>query len=92
MQSAWNELIKKPGSEIAVLVDADIASLGGDPRIIGAIRAFQEGKVIITPGGGGKYGSIELPAGGNGNAESDYYVGKTEETPAQRSLFDYVEA
>ncbi len=92
VQSAWNELIKKPGSEIAVLVDADIASLGGDPRIVDAIRAFQEGKVIITPGGGGKYGSIELPAGGNGNVELDYYAGKTEETPAQRSLFDYVEA
>ncbi len=75
-----------------MLVDADITSLRGDPRIIGAIRAFQEGRVIITPGGGGRYGSVELPAGGTGNAESDYYAGKTEETPAQRSLFDYVEA
>ncbi|MEA1907264.1 MAG: TIGR00375 family protein [Euryarchaeota archaeon] len=92
VQSAWNELIKKSGSEIAVLVDADIASLGGDSRIVDAIRAFQEGKVIITPGGGGKYGSVELPADGCGNAELDYYAGKTEETAAQRSLFDYVEA
>ncbi len=92
VQSAWNELIKKPGSEIAVLVDADMASLSGDPRIVGAIRAFREGKVIIHPGGGGRYGSVELPVGGNGNAESGYYAGKTEETPAQRSLFDYVDA
>jgi uncharacterized protein (TIGR00375 family) len=92
VQSAWNEMIKKPGSEIAVLVDADMASLDGDPRIVAAIRAFREGKVIIHPGGGGRYGSVELPAGGNGNAESDYYAGKTEETPAQRSLFDYVDA
>ncbi len=92
VQSAWNEMIKKPGSEIAVLVDADMASLDGDPQIVAAIRAFREGKVIIHPGGGGRYGSVELPAGGNGNAESDYYAGKTEETPAQRSLFDYVDA
>ncbi|MCK4810809.1 MAG: TIGR00375 family protein [Methanosarcinales archaeon] len=92
VQSAWNEMIKKPGSEIAVLVDADMASLDGDPRIVAAIRAFREGKVIIHPGGGGRYGSVELPADGNGNAESGYYAGKTEETPAQRSLFDYTEA
>ena len=31
------------------------------PVIAGAIRAFREKKIRIIPGGGGKYGTIELP-------------------------------
>ena len=91
VQSAWNELIKKPGSEIAVLVDADISGLEGDRRIVDAIRAFREGRVIIHPGGGGRYGSVELPGDDTGDAESERYASRTGEMPAQRSLFDYVD-
>ncbi|RLF73339.1 hypothetical protein DRN51_07160 [Thermococci archaeon] len=32
------------------------------PAITDAIQAFREGKVIVHPGGGGKYGIIELPS------------------------------
>ncbi|HIE31242.1 MAG TPA: TIGR00375 family protein [Methanosarcinales archaeon] len=90
VQSAWNKLIKKPGSEIAVLVDADVSGLEGDRMIVDAIRAFREGRVVIHPGGGGRYGSVELPDDDAGDVESDYYVSRTEEMPAQRSLFDYI--
>lgn len=86
VQSAWNELIKRTDNEIAVLVDADISDLNGDSRIVDAIRAFREGKVTIHPGGGGRYGSIELP---DGDVMESSAIDTVEKTPAQRTLFDF---
>ncbi len=60
VQKIWNELIERYGSEVSVLVDADIKNSGVDERVIDAIKAFREEKVIIHPGGGGQYGRIEL--------------------------------
>jgi len=59
----WDELITAFGSEIAVLLDADIHEVAKVtiPAIVEAVQAFLEHKVIIIPGGGGKYGTIELP-------------------------------
>jgi len=59
----WDELITTFGSEIAVLLDADIHEVAKVtiPAIVEAVQAFREHKVIIIPGGGGKYGTIELP-------------------------------
>jgi uncharacterized protein (TIGR00375 family) len=59
----WEELIASFGSEIAVLLDADIHEVVKVtiPAIVEAIQAFRDHKVIIIPGGGGKYGTIELP-------------------------------
>jgi uncharacterized protein (TIGR00375 family) len=59
----WDELIAAFGSEIAVLLDADIHEVAKVtiPAIVEAVQAFREHKVIIIPGGGGKYGTIELP-------------------------------
>jgi uncharacterized protein (TIGR00375 family) len=59
----WDELIAAFGSEIAVILDADIHEVAKVtiPAIVEAIQAFREHKVIIIPGGGGKYGTIELP-------------------------------
>ncbi|MCX6663839.1 MAG: TIGR00375 family protein [Euryarchaeota archaeon] len=59
----WEELIAAFGSEIAVLLDADIHEVVKVtiPAIVEAIQAFRDHKVIIIPGGGGKYGTIELP-------------------------------
>jgi PHP family Zn ribbon phosphoesterase len=52
-----------------------------DRRIVDAITAFREEKVILHPGGGGKYGWIEMPEEkkdeGNDNKKS------------QSSLFDF---
>ena len=61
VQSVWNALIDQYGSEVAVLIDADIKNSGVDARVISAIIAFREGKVKVNPGGGGQYGSVELP-------------------------------
>jgi uncharacterized protein (TIGR00375 family) len=60
----WDELISTFGSEITVLLDADIHEVAKVtiPAIVDAVQAFREHKVIIIPGGGGKYGTIELPS------------------------------
>ncbi len=59
----WDELIAAFGSEIAVVLDADIHEVAKVtiPAIVEAVQAFREHKVTIIPGGGGKYGTIELP-------------------------------
>jgi len=59
----WNELISAFGSEINVLLDVKINDLIDVtvPAIIEAIQAFRENEVIIDPGGGGRYGTIEFP-------------------------------
>ena len=59
----WNELISAFDSEIKVLLDVkidDIARVTA-PAISEAVQMFREKKVVIKPGGGGQYGSIELP-------------------------------
>ncbi|MHC1600147.1 MAG: phosphotransferase, partial [Candidatus Methanospirareceae archaeon] len=102
VQAAWNTLVKGPGSEIAVLVDGDLSGMGGvDARIVNAIRAFRSGEVIIHPGGGGRYGTVELPDGAGGSngvgagvgADADA-AGVAVARPAgavadQRTLFDF---
>ncbi|MDO9097621.1 MAG: TIGR00375 family protein [Candidatus Methanoperedens sp.] len=60
VQGIWNKLIERYGSEVAVLVDADIKNSGVDERVINAIIALRCGKVKVHPGGGGQYGRIEL--------------------------------
>lgn len=62
----WNELISVFGSEINVLLDVNIDNIARvtAPAITEAIQAFRENKVIIQPGGGGQYGTIELPKEG----------------------------
>ena len=59
----WNELIDAFGSEIKVLIDVDIDDIAKvtAPAITEAIQMFRDNKVIIRPGGGGQYGTIELP-------------------------------
>ncbi|RLI00761.1 phosphotransferase, partial [Candidatus Bathyarchaeota archaeon] len=65
------------GSEVKVLVDAKIESIDFvDERIVEAIKAFRENRVTLRPGGGGKYGQIELPT-------------TTEKSTGQASLSDF---
>jgi uncharacterized protein (TIGR00375 family) len=63
----WEELITVFGSEISVLLDADLGEVARVtvPAVTAAIQAFRDHKVIIIPGGGGKYGTIELPSDDN---------------------------
>jgi uncharacterized protein (TIGR00375 family) len=59
----WNELVSFFGSEINVLLDVSIEDISEvtTPAITEAIQAFRDNKVIIHPGGGGRYGTIEFP-------------------------------
>lgn len=63
IKAIWERLLREFGSEINVLVDAPIEAMA---KIIGediakAIWAFRNEKLIVIPGGGGKYGEIRLP-------------------------------
>lgn len=60
VQRLWNELTRDR-TEIELLVEADLAELKAEPKVVEAIRAFRAGKVVVCPGGGGKYGEIRLP-------------------------------
>ena len=79
----WNNLIKKFGNEVNVLVDADMDKIkeNTNEKIAGAIQAFRDNKVIIHPGGGGRYGRIELP--------DDKTTWKQPKSGGQKSLFDF---
>ena len=81
----WDELVDAFGSEINVLLDVDIEEISKVtvPAVTEAIQAFREKKVIIHPGGGGEYGTIELPKTGEITSISL----KPKDT--QTSLLDY---
>ena len=81
----WDELISVFGSEINVLIDADINEIAKvtAPAVTEAIQAFRENKVIIRPGGGGQYGVIELPREDSGSK----LILQPKDT--QKSLLDY---
>jgi len=83
VQTRWESLVNRFGSEVAVLVDTPIDDLEGvgDAEVVGAIRAFREGKITVIPGGGGEYGRVVFG--------SDADTQKREKKEGQRSLFDY---
>ena len=63
----WGELVSEFGSEINILLDVDVSDIAKVtvPAVTEAIQAFREGKAVINPGGGGKYGTIEFPCEGD---------------------------
>jgi len=63
----WAELVSEFGTEINILLDVDISDIAKItvPAVTEAIKAFREGKAVIKPGGGGKYGTIEFPCEGD---------------------------
>jgi len=67
VQRRWRYLMEHFGSEIMVLIDADIDDIGqvASPAVTDAIQAFRSGAITIHPGGGGRYGELELPASGD---------------------------
>lgn len=85
VQAIWKALIEKYGTEVAVLVDADINNSGIDERVIRAINAFKDGKVKVCPGGGGQYGTVELP----GSVAYDGGKNCMRNGEPQRSLLDF---
>lgn len=59
----WKTLISEFGNEVEILLYADIKKIKQitSAKVGNAINCFRENKIIIHPGGGGKYGQIELP-------------------------------
>ncbi|MDQ1262375.1 MAG: hypothetical protein QG575_1556 [Euryarchaeota archaeon] len=78
VQKSWSELTQYR-TEIEVLMQADLAELKAEPKVIEAIRNFRLGRVEVQPGGGGKYGEVRLARA----------VGAEGQKDGQRSLFDF---
>jgi PHP family Zn ribbon phosphoesterase len=59
----WDNLVLKFSDEVKVLVDAPVEDIEKitEEKVSVAISAFREGRVILHPGGGGQYGSVEIP-------------------------------
>lgn len=83
VQKRWKELVDGR-TEIEVLVSADLEELKAEQKIIQAIEAFRSGRVVVKPGGGGKYGEILLPE----NLSEEENPEK-ERPAAQRSLLEF---
>jgi uncharacterized protein (TIGR00375 family) len=78
VKEVWENLILQFGSEIAVLLDSKPEDIEGlNERVVYAISSFKKGRIILEPGGGGKYGTIKLPE------KMETVLSK-----GQRSLFD----
>lgn len=83
VQTAWNALIKLYNNELNVLLNAEINEIDFlDNRISNAIMAFRENRLIIHPGGGGQYGSIEIP-------DKELPSSPKKDNRNQSSLFDF---
>ena len=60
-QDMYTHCIADLGCEISILTEIPIEDLHAyNPKIGSAISAFREGRIVLHPGGGGKYGSFEF--------------------------------
>jgi PHP family Zn ribbon phosphoesterase len=91
VNNVWESLLAGFGTEVNVLVDAPMddfrtntANFHLDARVIDAIKAFREGEIRVIPGGGGKYGSIELKS--ERGAETTLVDEKTEKGQKRQQL------
>jgi len=81
VQDVWSKLVARFGNEIAVLIDVpanDVAEVAG-ARVSAMVKAFREQQLKVVPGGGGKYGHLEVPA----------ELAKTQLPKAQRTLMEF---
>jgi len=57
----YHQCISHFGDEITVLISAPIQELAGiNPGLANAVNALRNGRVVLTPGGGGRYGSFSF--------------------------------
>ena len=84
----WNELVLNFGDEVNVLVDADLDDIKKitEEKVSSSIAALREGRVIIHPGGGGEYGSLEIP---DKKTYAKYLKMQNQEKKGQASLFEF---
>jgi uncharacterized protein (TIGR00375 family) len=58
----YDQLIAAFGTEIAVLVDVPVGEIREvHPAVGDAVEALRSGRLVLHPGGGGKYGSFSFP-------------------------------
>ncbi|MEM2890030.1 MAG: TIGR00375 family protein [Candidatus Hadarchaeum sp.] len=62
VQSEWEKLVTCFGDEISVLVDVfpELLLEVTSPRIVEVIKSFRTGTLRVVPGGGGRYGHLEI--------------------------------
>ncbi|MEM3421955.1 MAG: TIGR00375 family protein [Candidatus Hadarchaeum sp.] len=62
VQSEWEKLVTSFGDEISVLVDVfpELLLEVTSPRIVEVIKSFRTGTLRVIPGGGGRYGHLEI--------------------------------
>jgi len=90
VKGAWEILVDKFGSEVTVLLDAELEGIDGvDPAVVHAVRMFREGKVRVIPGGGGQYGSVEVDDETRTSFEATDLNQNQAEGQPQRSLTDF---
>ena len=94
----WERFLRDFGSEIRVLVDIPIKELAKvHEDVAKAVWAYRNEKLIVIPGGGGKYGEIKLPEEirrASIEELDDLEVSLPEETegkPKQRSITEFLE-
>ena len=62
VRAIWERFLKEFGSEIRVLVDVPVENIAEiHEEVAKAVWAYRNGRLIVIPGGGGKYGEIRLP-------------------------------
>ncbi len=92
----WERFLREFGSEIRVLVDVPVEALADvHEEVAKAIWAYRNEKLIIIPGGGGKYGEIRLPEEirkAKIEELESVEVELPEEKPKQRSITDFLGA
>ncbi|MCC7565419.1 MAG: endonuclease Q family protein [Methanomicrobiaceae archaeon] len=60
-RALYGELLAVLGNEIAILVSCPIPEIREvSPAVADAVAALRSGRVVLHPGGGGRYGSISL--------------------------------
>ncbi len=81
VQSMWEKLVTRFGNEIEVLIDVpaeELANAAGG-KIAAVVRAFRGGELRVIPGGGGRYGHLEIPL----------ELAKAQKLGGQRTLMEF---
>lgn len=92
----WERFLREFGSEIRVLVDIPVGELAKvHEEVAKAVWAYRNEKLIVIPGGGGKYGEIKLPeeirkAKVEELSELEVSLPEESEMPKQRSITEFL--